>query len=398
MTGRCISVIGWVTLALAACNRAPAGRWVAVERAELGGGVEIQGQLRAEESAFLGPPQVSGVWDYKVAFLVPEGTEVRAGEPVIAFDTSELERQAEERREESRKAATELEKKQADLGRERADLALRRAEAEAREARLRLEVTVPPDLVAALEKDKAIIDHRLAEAEVAFLRAQEVLLERRARAEMGALEDGRRRAVERVAELEAAIDRMTVVAPRSGTVIYAGGDFEDKVKLGDSVWMGRTVIEIPSLERLLAEASIDEADAGRVAPGQTARLRLDADPDATYVGRVIRIGNAVDWQRRGSSARVISVLLELEAGAGRKARPGMRLTGTIVPTTATLPLSVPMAAVLDGAPGPRLLRRSRFGSEPVAVTLGRFGSERVEVLAGVAEGEKVLVPAAGGGR
>ncbi len=387
-----------LALPLLACNRAPDGRWVAVERAELGGGVEIQGQLRAEESAFLGPPQVSGIWDYKVSFLVPEGTEVQAGEGVIAFDASELERQADERREESRKAATELEKKQADFTRERADLALRRAEAEAREARLRLAVTVPPDLVAALEKDKATIDHRLAEAEVAFLRAQEELLERRARAELGALEDGRRRAVERVAELEAAIVRMTVTAPRTGTVIYSGGDFEEKVKLGDSVWMGRTVIEIPSLDRLLAEASIDEADAGRVAVGQTARLHLDADPDASYGGRVVRIGNAVDWQRRGSSARVIPVILEVDDNAGRKARPGMRLRGTIVPETAAPPLSVPVAAVLDGAGGPHLLRRGRFGVERVPVRLGRFGSERVEVIGGVTEGEEVLVPAAEGGR
>ena len=42
------------------------------------------------EDASVGPPQLSGVSDFKISFMAPEGTEVAEGEPVLGFDTTRL--------------------------------------------------------------------------------------------------------------------------------------------------------------------------------------------------------------------------------------------------------------------------------------------------------------------
>ena len=66
--------------------------WLTVTRGPLVVGVEVDGTLRAVRSDLLGPPLITGMWNYKLASLVPEGTEVEAGAPVRRFDTSVLER------------------------------------------------------------------------------------------------------------------------------------------------------------------------------------------------------------------------------------------------------------------------------------------------------------------
>jgi multidrug efflux pump subunit AcrA (membrane-fusion protein) len=69
--------------------REPPGT-VRVERGDLVIGVDITGSLRAVESSVLGPPQVHDVWQFKIAMMADEGSEVEEGQPVLAFDPSEL--------------------------------------------------------------------------------------------------------------------------------------------------------------------------------------------------------------------------------------------------------------------------------------------------------------------
>ncbi len=62
-----------------------------VTRQDLLVGVQVTGTLDAVESVQLGPPQLPNQWDFKISFMAPEGTEIQQGQPVLGFDTSELE-------------------------------------------------------------------------------------------------------------------------------------------------------------------------------------------------------------------------------------------------------------------------------------------------------------------
>jgi multidrug resistance efflux pump len=384
-----IVAVGWLARRATAVNGRP---WAVVERGDLALSVEVWGVLRAEESAFLGPPQVERQWEFKVSWVAPEGSEVEAGAPVLRFDATELERQLEQRRNEGRQAATELDKRQVDLARSRQDLSLQLAEAEARQRRLRLQTAVPPELVAAAESDQLSLDLRLAEREVAYLKAKLAFEERRGRAELAALAEARGRAEGRVVELEAAIARMTVSAPRRGTVVYAAGrgDEEEKVKVGDSVWMGRVVLEIPDLGRMVAAGEVDEADAGRLVAGQQVRLALDAHPGIEYRGRVAEVGTSVRPRAPGSPVKVAAVEVVLDASDPQRMRPGMRFSGRIETEVHRGVLLLPADAVVRTAEGPRVVRRRGFSVEEVAPKLGRWGPQAVEVVSGLEPGDRVL--------
>ena len=138
------------------------GTPVEVKRTDLVLTVELEGELAAVRSTEIGVPPVAEV-DFKIAFLAPEGKEVRAGEPVVGFDTAELERRLAEYRTREARAAQQLEKTRADLELEASNAKLAAAEAESRLGKARLEAESPPDLVA--HRDLASAKLRLTEAE-----------------------------------------------------------------------------------------------------------------------------------------------------------------------------------------------------------------------------------------
>lgn len=378
------------------------GDWVSVERGDLPLTVEVTGTLQASESTFLNPPQIPQVWEFKLAFLAPEGTEVAAGEPVLRFDTSELERRLLDRRGEEQEAAKELEKRTTDLAKQRQDLELRLAEAEVRQRRFEAQASVPEELVAAAELQKRALDLELARREVAYLAERLDFEQQRGEAELASLAERRDRAAARVRELEQQIERMTVRSPRSGTVVYVSRRGEEKPKVGDSVWQGRSLVEIPDLESMVAVGEVDEADAGRIAPGQSARLSLDALPGVQLQGRVAAVGNAVQRRHRRSPLKVVEVEMELVQGDTRRMRPGMRFRGELETERLEEVLTLPLAAVEVTAGGPRVTVRrglgvGGWGVEAVEPRLGRQGDGRVEVLEGLVEGERVRVAAGPGG-
>ncbi len=368
-------------------------KWAQVERQDLLLGVEVSGTLAAVESVELGPPQLSNVWNFKIAFMAPEGSDVHQGQPVLGFDTSEQENTLLEMMSQRDSAQKELEKKQADLEMARGEDELRLAEAKAKARRAGLEVDVPPDLVAAKELAGSRADLALARRETAYLESRLALQGKEAGAEVAALRNKRDRAAERVREAEEAIRQMTVLAPRDGTVIYLSDPRreQEKKKIGDSIWRGEKVLEIPDLRRMRAEGEIDEADAGRVAVGQRVTLRLDAHPDVLYTGRVRTIHGAVEKRSQGDPVKVVDLDLSLDRTDPQRMRPGMRFLGTIELDRVPRALVVPAEAVFNRPEGPVVYRRTRWGTEEVHPRLGRRNDRWVEILGGLSERDSIAL-------
>ncbi len=371
---------------------APGAGDLRIERGDLVVAVEVAGTLRSTGSQLLGPPQIPMMWNYKIAFLAPEGTEVAAGTPVLRFDTSDLERRLLEKVAERDQAETEVEKRRIELEATLRDAELQLAEARARLRRARLETDVPEGLTAAKELLESRLDRRLAEREVASLTARLELEERAGRSEVAALVEKRDRAAARVAEIQQQIQRMTVAAPRPGTVIYVGDWQGEKAKVGDQVWQGRKILEIPDLASMEAEGRVDEADAGRLAAGQPVTLRLDAHPQVEYRGTVEEIEKTVKRREQGPPIKEVSLVIALESTDTARMRPGMRFQGEVEVERARDVVLAPADAVRSTAAGPRAWRRSPWGAEPVSLEVGRRNERFVEVVAGLSEGDRLVPP------
>lgn len=381
---------GWTLRNKLAADRQ--GEWVRATRGDLVTGFEVTGTLASVHSDSLGPPPLTDIWDYKISMLAPEGAEVKKGQPVLGFDTTQLQRRFEEKSAEADEARKQIEKERNDLALQTKDERLRLAEAEARLRKASLKLDTPADIGSTVERQDAQIDFAVTKRETAAIRARIDALEHAATARINLLESKRHEAETTVAETQDAIRQMMVLAPRDGTVVYATSFRGEKKKVGDNTWKAEKVVEIPDLNKMKADGEVDEVDAGRVAVGQRVTLRLDSHPDDEFHGTVTTAGRTVQ-RKRGTQdpLKVLRVDITLDKTDAAKMRPGMRFQGTIELGRIKKAVLIPREAVFAGAAGPFAWRRGALKVEQIPLRLGRQNDKFVEVLGGLDAGDRVLV-------
>ncbi|HVS31555.1 MAG TPA: efflux RND transporter periplasmic adaptor subunit [Thermoanaerobaculia bacterium] len=368
------------------------GQWVRPSRGDLVGGIDVAGTLSAVESDRFGPPQLTDFWEFKISMMAPEGAEVKKGRPVLGFDTTELQRRLEQKSAESDEALKQIEKRRADLALRTRDERLKLAEAEARLRKTELKLQAPDDIVGVNERKQVELDHALARRETAAISARLGALGRAADAEIRLLESKQREAAAVVTSTRDAISRMTITAPRDGTVVYVTSHRGEKKKVGDACWRMERVIEIPDLNRMIAKGEVDEVDAGRVTVGQRVSFRLDAHPDERFEGTITSAGRTVQ-QKQGTRdpLKVLRVEIALDRTDPAKMRPGMRFKGTVELSRVRDALIIPRSAVFISAEGPVVYRRTLLSVDAVPVALGRENEESVEVVKGLSARDRILV-------
>jgi HlyD family secretion protein len=382
---------GWTLRNKLAADRQ--GEWVPATRGDLVTGFEVTGTLASLSSESLGPPPLSDVWDFKIAMLAPEGSDVKRGQPVLGFDTSELQRRLDEKTAEADQARKQIEKERADLSLRTKDERLQLSQAEAKLRKSSLKLEAPADILGINERKAAEIEHELARRETTAARSRLNALDAAARSRIDLLESKLHQASAIVAQTQSSIQQMMRTAPRDGTVVYATNWRGEKKKVGDSCWKAERVLEIPDLTRMKAEGEVDEVDAGRVAVGQRVTLRLDAHPDDELHGTITNAARTVQ-RKKGTQdpVKVLRVDVALDQTDPAKMRPGMRFQGTIELGRVKNAVLIPREAVFVSTEGPFVYRRGALDVDTVPVRLGRQNDKSVEVLQGVAAGDRVLVP------
>lgn len=384
---------GWTRNKLAADRQ---GDWVRVTRGDLITGIDVTGTLSAVDSGSFGPPQVNDVWEYKISMVAAEGSDVKAGQPVLGFDTADLQKRLDEKRAESEQARKEIEKAHADLALRREDEKLKLADAEGRLRKAQLKLEGPPDILASNDRKQIELDFALAKEETESTRQRIASFEKAAAAQIALLTSKQHTADAIVTAAQNAIKAMTIVAPRNGTIVYVTNWRGDKKKVGDNCWRSERVIEIPDLARMIAKGEVDESDAGKVAVGQRVVFNLDAHPDEEFSGTISDAARTVGKQQGTTDPiKVLKVNIKLDRTDPAKMRPGMRFHGTVELARAKNAVLIPRNAVFVTDRGPVAYRRGTFSVTAMPLTLGRENEKSVEVLSGLSASDRVLVPKTG---
>jgi HlyD family secretion protein len=361
---------------------------ISVKREDLVQSIEVEGELAAVRSTEIGVPPVGWV-QFKIAFLIPEGTVVKKGQPVLGFDTAALQRQLAEKQAEYQDAAKRVEQKEIDLGMKLLEVEQQSAQAMADLGKAKLKADVPPEVQQRIELEKARLDQKGRERDLENLGAEKRVTDSLAQAEIGSLSSKRGQAKGEVDVLQGSIEKMSVKAPQDGIVIYRTNWQGEKKKVGDSTWFGEMILSIPDLSEMRAEGFVDEADGGMVAEGQSVTLRLEARPDLDIRAKVSRVGRTVRQKSWRTPVKVFKVDVALEKTDATVMRPAMRFRGEIETGRTPGLLVVPRGAVFLRESGPVVWARRALRWTEVPVRLGRTSRRQVEVVDGVAEGDRL---------
>ncbi|HEV2856742.1 MAG TPA: HlyD family efflux transporter periplasmic adaptor subunit [Thermoanaerobaculia bacterium] len=389
-----VLVAGLACLApLAGCSgtgaRADAGQGedeLAVHRGTFRQRVLLTGELAAEKGEALTVPRTNQ-FQLQIRWMAEDGTLVRAGDPVVAFDNSQFASDLEEKRLTASNAGSDLERAQAESKTTLADkqFAVEKAKSELEKARLA--AAIPKDLLSLREYQERQLALKRAESELA--KAQEDL----AAQKKGGATDLQIQGISldkshrEIRDAEEAITALTLKAPRDGMVLVADHPWEGrKLQLGDSVWVGMTVATLPDLSSMIVQASLSDVDDGRIAPGMEVLCTLDAYPTAAYRGRVAEISPVARESKRSPLLRYFPVRIALDKSDSRRMRPGMSVRVEVLGPEMKNALLVPRAA-LDFSGG--RTRALLAGGGAADVRLGPCAAEECLVESGLKDGTRL---------
>lgn len=296
------------------------------------------------------PPQALGTleWDRIavpapaaepiIAIAVAEGAEVAADAPLLALDPTRTGAALEVARAQAAQAAQRLDELRAGprieaIAAQEARLDAARARATEADATLaRVMPLVDRQLLPAGEGDRALAAARAAQADARAAAEALVELQRGTRDEqLAQAESNLQAARAHVDELSAALDKLSLRAPRAGRVESL------PYRLGDQAPVGAPLVVLLVGEAPYARIYVPAPLRPRLAVGDRVKLRMQG-VDGLFDGRVrmIRAEPVFTpyYALTGRDAARLSYLAEVALG----------------PDAARLPVGMPVALVIDDAP------------------------------------------------
>jgi len=351
--------------------------------------VEARGSLKAVKATPILVPPESGR-QQKVAFLAKDGAFVKAGETVVEFDPYDAEREAADG--------------SADLTAAQAKIEKARAEGTKNEASLGLDKDVAKEQLDGAETFKLTDEnlysrHQIIESQLDrdLFKAKADVAEKKLAASgkmssaeraLGEIDAGKARLKVQIAEK--GLRSLRIQAPHDGLLVLERNWRGEIPSVGDTLWPGQKVAEVPDLDNLEAKVFVLEADGAGLKEGQKARFAIEGRPGEEYeasVSRVEPLAKTRDWQ---SPVKYFEATLSLVKDPGNL-KPGQKVRAVVRLDEADGVLSIPRGALFEKDGKRVVYRRSGSGFEAVEVTTARQSISHLVVGSGLAAGDVIAL-------
>lgn len=204
------------------------------------------------------------------------------------------------------------------------------------------------------------------------------------------------RARETLKEAEDRLRDTEIKAPLSGTIL--GKYVEEGQVIAStlsSASEGTLLFTMADLNRIYVEVMVDETDVGRIRPGQKVAITVDAYPDKTFTGGVVRIAPK---GRVESTITVFDVTVQVEDEDKTMLKPMMTANAEILIDLREDVLLVPAEAIRKKGDETGVYKPVKGKPVWIPVERGRSNGILTEVRGELQENEEVIVSGVEGGR
>ncbi len=354
--------------------------------------VTTTGELQAENSKDIYGPEFTQsrnirAMDIKITDLVPEGTEVKAGDYVATLDRTSFDNTLKDELERLTTIETNLEVKMLDTAVTLSNL---------RDNIKNLRFTVEEANIT-LQQSKYEPPTTIRQAEISLDKAQRSLDQsikgyalkvEQARSEMRTLKFNLSEQRQRVSDLQIVLSKFVITAPSDGMVIYKRDRTGAKRKVGSSIspW-DNVVATLPDMSTMISKTYVNEIDVSKVKSDQKVEINVDAFPERSYTGSVLSVAN-IGEQLPNADAKVFEVLIKVNE-SDPILRPSMTTGNKIITKTISDVVYIPLESVQAGADSIPFVYMKN-GSKQVVV-LGESNENNVIVEQGLESGSLVYL-------
>ena len=351
-----------------------------------------EGELEAVNSINISSPSIP--WRYggnmKISYIVKDGTEVNAGDTVLRFDPSEVNKGIIDAQGKLEISAAELEKM---IAQQESDLEELRADYEV--TRISHEISKIKFEQAEYESEimKKQIQLNLEKAAIALERAKEQI-DNRVKINV---EDIKQKKLSidqdraRLDEAKSCLQQLTVTTPSPGiAIIGRSWQSGNKYQVGDQVWTGQPLISLPDLSQLKATVKINEVDIAKIVKGLNAEIKPEAFSENKFTGTVKEVANLAVNKEGSTKIKVFPVEIYLNE-THKDLLPGLTVSCRIIVDKLDDVLYVPVDAIRAEAGKYFVYKKSGMSFEKVEVETGRSNSDYTIIINGLNEGDVIAL-------
>lgn len=364
----------------------PAPGSMVVRKGDLVQSFTLSGEIRSRDAQVISVPPLPE-WNTTVQWLAEDGSLVAEGDRVVELDNTSFASTIDAQRLAVTQALNELTRFDATST---TQVQERQFEYERRKIDLdkaKVAAAVPQEIVSRREWEDAQL--ALQRAETEFRKAEELLRSASTgrAAERANLELDLTAARRQLSRSEQAIEALILRAPTEGVFLLRDHPWEGRrFQVGDRVFVGLPIAEMPDPSNLVVEANLWDVDDGRISKGQDVEVVVDAWPERSWKGRVTAVAPVAQEAERQSLRRSFRTIVELDEIDPERMRPGYSVRVTARKTLARDTLLVPRSSV------------TRSGNEASITTadgrrrnisLGPCNAQECAVTEGIREGERL---------
>jgi HlyD family secretion protein len=352
--------------------------------------IRCRGDVKASRSVPIYAPIVPNL---TIAWMAPAGEEVKEGAPIVRFDSSSAQQQLTQKEATLKQAQASLDQAVAQsritADHDRGDL--QDAKYAVEKAQLN---TAGSEFVGRIQAKQAEIDLGVAEQKQRVQEANVALNAAADKSKIASLTRQVQMAQADVDLTKARITQMELRAPLTGFVVFTSNYNQGPVnaqpfKVGDNVYSGMNLAEMPDMNSLVMDAKVEEIDRGRIGSGNAVRVRIDALPELAISTTLSTISPLTELSGEWPPTRSFRAYAALRAQDPR-VRPGMNGSMDIVVKRIPDAISIPAKAVFTRAGRPIVYVASAGRYTAVDVQLLAKNPDEVAVT-GLKEGAVVAL-------
>jgi len=352
--------------------------------------VTAEGNLRAVKAEAVSAPIVDDGPPMKIAWLAPDGSQVKQGEVVARFDPTDFRKRLQDGESDRATAEAKIGKERTDTG---ALLRDRDRTADLSQAELDKQEKFTAKDTLIFSRNQIIeseIDKELWNAKRTNAEGAQKIERSLSQTKIDLLELEKRKAEIAMLQANKGLASAEIAAPHDGIFIIERDWRGNLWKVGDTVWAGLRLASLPLLDDMEVEAFVLEADAGGLSIGLPASVVLEASPEVVYQATIKNIDKLAKPRIRDVPINYFSVVLALASTDKDRMKPGQRARATMN-LDERQALAVPRQAVFEKGGRQVVYLQSGSTFEERTVTLDVSSPGLVVIETGLGEGDRIAL-------
>ncbi len=326
-----------------------------------------------------------------LSWLVDENTLVKAGDVIARFDSERIMRQKLEEEFAIRKIQQDILAGIAEQTQEKSEIAVEQSFVDAEFQFVEQFAIDDLRLYSKLEIIDTMANRDFLEAKDGFLDWKASSVDEQHASEQSVLDIRKSGHAKKLKQHQMALNQLEVRAPSDGLILYMKDRRGEKPAVGNTVFPGSPIAQIPDLSNLQASLYVLANEAIELDKGNQIEFRLDAFPEKTFTGQILEVAKFPSEIQRGDPTKYFALSANIDQQDALELQPGRKLTAKITVETGRTTLTVPLQSVIYENEQSYVYVQDGNDFTRQVVTTGRKNLHFIEILEGIEPGTKIAL-------